>query len=560
IHELSVDDSTVTYRDGATARRDSVKLQHLSAHDARSSSLVDVDLDARANDQPVRLTGTVGAFDALAGGAPFPIDLHGEVAGLAVTARGDIGGPLQGHGYSLDLGATGPSLAGLGAMLSEDLPAAGPVRFAAVVENADRGIRFRDLSLQIRQSDASGSLIVQPGAPNWQIDAAMKSNHLDLADLRTTAAPAIASDDRHVFAADPYPLEWIGHIDAMVKWTAGQVVAGNAALTSVDTEGTIKTGRLTLASLRFGYLEGEVAAKGSLDASAATPEWQLQASARHMIAGEALKRLLGIDMISGGTADIDLNAAARGRSARDLASTVDGTATANMGGGRIKDGLMRLLLTDPVQAVSLGGNGAAELQCLTTRFDFADGVGRARSFVADTGAAAVTGRGSVNLKGETIDMRFTPSAKQVSLAALAVPVDVRGALGNPSITPDPLSATAKAAGTAAGIATGGLAGAVLGLAGADTLLDEPAGSCARASTATATSRPATPEAQPTAPSAQPATTAQQKTKKRSKRSPTDQILDGAGEVANGIGNSIGDLFGSSTSARHDSTSTQGSKD
>src|SRR5262249_53021806 len=105
IHELSVDDSTVTYRDGATGHRDSVTLQHLPAHDARSSSLVDVDLDARANDQPVRLAGTVGAFDALSGGAPFPIDLHGEVAGLAVTARGDIGGPLQGHGYSLDVSA-----------------------------------------------------------------------------------------------------------------------------------------------------------------------------------------------------------------------------------------------------------------------------------------------------------------------------------------------------------------------------------------------------------------------------------------------------------------------
>src|SRR5262249_23241432 len=155
-------------------------------------------------------------------------------------------------------------------------------------------------------------------------------------------------------------------------------------------------------------------------------------------------------------------------------------------------------------------------------------------------------------------MHFTPSAKEGSLGARAVPVDVRGALGNPSITPDPLSATAKAAGTAAGIATGGLAGAVLGLAGADTLLDEPAGSCAIASTAA--SRSATPPQQETQ-AAQPATAAQQKTKKKkSKHSTTDQILDGAGEVANGIGNSISDLFGSSTPARHDSTSTQGSKD
>src|SRR5262249_55874864 len=163
IHDLSIDDSTVTYRDGTTGHRDNLRLQHLSARDARSSSLVDVDLDARADDQPVRLTGTVGAFDALSNGLPFPVDLHGEIAGLAVTAGGDVGGPLRGHGYSPDVSAAGPSLVGLGAMLSTDLPTAGPVRATAVVESADRGIRFRDLSLQIRQSDASGSLIVRPG-------------------------------------------------------------------------------------------------------------------------------------------------------------------------------------------------------------------------------------------------------------------------------------------------------------------------------------------------------------------------------------------------------------
>jgi len=554
IHNLSIDDSTVSYRDGKSGRMETIRLQHFSAQDAALPSLIDLDAKALVNTQPVELAGTVGSLDQLNGAAPYPIDLHGDVAGLAVTAKGVFARPLEGRGYSLTVSANGSSLSALGALLATGLPAAGPFQFASAVDDSDGSLRFHDLNLHMGQSELSGDLVLHPMAPKWRIDATLTSSHVDLGDLRTAGAPAISSDP-HIFPADPLPLAWLGDVDAAIKFSADRVTSGDVVLSPVALDGEVVGGRATLTSLRLGYLGGDVAAKGTLDTSAVSPAWQLQASARHLTGGEALHRLLGIDMLSGGTADVDLNLSARGRSQRELASTLAGTTGLNMAGGHLTDGMMRLLLTDPTQAVSTGGSSTADLRCLTSRFDFADGVGRSRQFVADTGVAAISGKGNVNLRAETVDMRFTPSAKQVSLAALAVPVDVRGSLADPSVSPDPIAATTTAAGAAAGLATEGLAGAVLGLAGAGTLLaDEPVGGCAAISSAT------TAAAQPAPAVSQPAPATAQKPKKKQKKSTTTQILDGATDVVNGIGSSLNGLFDGSTPTHHNSTSSQGSKD
>jgi hypothetical protein len=205
--------------------------------------------------------------------------------------------------------------------------------------------------------------------------------------------------------------------------------------------------------------------------------------------------------------------------------------------------------------------GSAQLRCMTAIYDFTDGNGQARTFVADTGAAVVNGVGAVSLRSETIDMTFEPAAKDLSLAALAVPVHVTGPLGSPDVTPDPVRATANVAGSAAGLATGGLAGAVLGAVGVDVALDRaPIASCATLpGSIAATPQQGTESVQqpaavettpPAATQTQPATTAApaKKTKKAARKSTTDQILDGASDVVDNVGSALGDVFGGSSSS------------
>jgi uncharacterized protein involved in outer membrane biogenesis len=561
---LTIEESTLSYHDGGTGETETFALQRVTAKPSDDSALLDVDIDSVINGQPVRLAGKIGRLTLLDGSSPYPVDLAGEVAGLNTALKGAIARPLQGRGYVLTISASGPSLAGLGSMLAADLPPSGPLQLAARVDDADGAIRVHDITGMIGKTDLSGDVSVRPGEPHWLIDADLASRHLDLQDF--IAAPADGDpglNDPRLFPAKPLPYRWIGKVDIIAKLAVDELVRGDTTLQAATLDGAISAGRLTLDSLRFGYAGGQVALKGTGDVNPAVPVWTLQGSARRLAGGGTLQRLLGLSMVSGGQADADFGLAASGRSLRDIASSLDGNAGINLVDGHIDDGLLRLFLTDLTQAVT-AGNRAGQLRCMTAIFNFTDGLGRSRTFVADTGAAVVVGDGDVNLRNETIHMTFEPSAKDVSLAALAVPVHVTGSLAEPDVTPDAVAATANVAGGAAAAATAGVAGVIGLISGENLLQNAPIASC----TALPGSLAATPGQATTRPAPAPtqqATTTAKKPSKKKPQSTTDQILNQAGSVANSIGSSIrsgvDNMLGgsSSSSSSHKPTKTQPNK-
>jgi hypothetical protein len=186
-----------------------------------------------------------------------------------------------------------------------------------------------------------------------------------------------------------------------------------------------------------------------------------------------------------------------------------------MAGGAIDDNFARILLAD-LSGILRTGSGGGQLTCLAARFAAKAGVATTRGLVVDTPAASIFGTGSVDLGRETIKMRFDPSARQTSLAALAVPVDVTGSLADPSVTPDPLGV----AGTAIGAAST-VAGDVFDLLGDVAGVDNggnSGGGCAMALDASAKSKPA------------------------KKKSTGEELLDDTGDAIKDIGEGIGDLF------------------
>jgi hypothetical protein len=533
VGRLTIRDSRLTYLDGATGESEALEIRRLSAR-ARSGSRLEIDLDSIVNGQGVVLSGSVGGPGLLDGRSPYPIDVRGEVAGLQVAVTGEIAKPLQGHGFALAVTASGQSLAGLGSMIAADLPPGGPIRLTTTVDNVDGGIRLRGISAVIGQSNAAGDVTLRPGAPNWRIEAKLASSQIDLRDF-ASPGPDVdgGATDPRLFSARPLPYRWIGKIDLAATLNADRVISGDTTTTAAALEGAIAAGKLSLTRLRFGYAGGEVVLSGSLDVTPRAPAWRVQATARRLVAGEALQRLLGLDTISGGRGDVDANLAANGGSLRELAMTLGGEATLSVTDARIVDDLMKLFLTDLTRAVSLR-DGGTRLRCLTAKVAFAKGIGRSKHFVADAGAAAIVGAGNISLRDETIDMRFEPVAKDVSLAALEVPVRVSGPLADPNVTPTP-----DVVDTAAG-----LADTVLGLVGAEGVLDrDPTASCAVVPDA---AKPQTAKkSKPSATSGQQTTTTQQaqgKPKKQRRTSTTGQILDDAGDVIDNIGDSIGDLF------------------
>lgn len=544
--QLAIEESALSYRDGATGETQTVTIERLTARQDEAADSVEIDLLSTVNGQPVKLSGTLGSLQSIEEGQQVPVNLAGEVAGLATTIRGIVAQPRALSGYALDLSVTGQTLAGLAAMTASDLPPGSPVRLSGRVEDAAGGIRLHGLSGQIGNSDLAGDVSVTPGTPHWRIQTSLTSSTVDLQDFIQPRADDDAADPR-LFSARPLPYKWIGKIDLDATLAAQRVVRGGQSLTEAQLEGSIADGRLTLANGRFGYAGGTVAMKGSVDVTGAVPAWQLQASARNLRAGEFLQEALGLSLIGGGQADIEAALSANGTSARELAMTADGTVGLSVTDASINDSLMKLFLTDLEQALSFDGSGA-RLRCLTAVHAFKDGVGRSRQFVADTGAVVVVGQGGINLRDETVAMRFEPSARELSLGALPVPVDVTGRLAAPDVAPDPVGATANVASQAASAATLGAADALLDLVGATPLSDSaPLASCTALPKAVTSAKAKKTDAKaPVATQTQPET--QEATTATAPKQPKKKKASGAEQLLDDIGTGIGDFFDGGSSS------------
>jgi hypothetical protein len=123
------------------------------------------------------------------------------------------------------------------------------------------------------------------------------------------------------------------------------------------------------------------------------------------------------------------------------------------------------------------------VSCLAGRFDIADGKAKTGGVVMDTPGAAVVGTGVINLGAETIDMRVDSKSKDVSLAALAVPMRLTGPLRRPQVAPDTMGAigntTDFVTGTVNKVTLGTLA-SLTGLGASQSLGDNPCATLANA--------------------------------------------------------------------------------
>jgi hypothetical protein len=172
------------------------------------------------------------------------------------------------------------------------------------------------------------------------------------------------------------------------------------------------------------------------------------------------------------------------------------------------------MFADIFQLVTFGGSGdAAHVDCAVTDLAAVDGIANTKSMVLDTPGVTIAGSGDINLRDETLHLRFDSNSKQVNLANLAVPLNVGGTLSHPSVSPDALGAvgdTANFAARAANTATFGVLNSLTGVGGSDAT----ANPCLDAAAAGA---------------------------KAKQSSAADKIINGLGTAGEGVGQGAQDL-------------------
>jgi hypothetical protein len=515
-HKVEFVDSVFRFQDGVTAEQWQVDIATLTAATEASNQPVQVELEGALDGLAAKLGGSFTGADALSSGAELPFDLSGMIGETSVSVRGSLSQPLDHRSFNVEVAASGANLAEFGRLIREELPAWRNFEIGFKLGERDGVLAFDDVLARVGQSDAAGNLTLALDGDRPRLEGSLSANRIDLSDLDESREESDEpASDGWIFSDKPLPYRWQNKIDGALNLAAKELVKGEAVLRDVDVAATLEKGVLAFDRARAEVSGGSVELQARIDGGREIPRVALSGQARRVDAGTLLRMLDLSEILSGGSTDIDIDVSSQGKSLHEIMAGLSGTASWSQSGGRIDDTFAQILLADLSGLLRTGSTGGG-LTCLAGRFSAKAGVVSTRGLVADSPAVSILGTGTVNLGRETIDMRFDPAARQTSLAALAVPVDVTGSLADPTVTPDPLGVAETAVGAVSTI-TGDvfdILGEVVGEGGSEG----SGGACVLAMDAAAKPKP------------------------EKKKSTGEQIIEDTGDVIEDIGEGIGDLF------------------
>jgi AsmA family protein len=528
IDRMTIEDVTLLYRDGETGEQHTLAIKRFIAEDAPGAG-IRIEIKGAWNERPMELAGTIGAPRQFTEG-PLPVNLQGKLGEIALGLRGQIGDPTTFSDLSLDVTSSGPSLASLGEILGIELPNSAPYSLETRVNGGGGKFTFADVNAKVGGSDAAGNIVLDTASAVTGLTVTLASQRLDFKDLGLDdgGGTANSNSDGRLFSAEPWPLDWLKHIDSEVTWPVGTLVRGGASARDVAVALAIKDGAATLKYVKAQIEGGTIDGKGSLKPGKSSPVLALTLAANGIQSAPLLSMMGLEDVLTVGRLNMNMNVNGPATSLRGLMGGLNGKASFATGEGRVQNAFARLLLSNLFGLLTPFDGDASRISCIAGNFDIKQGIATTRGTVVETPGATVVGTGNIDLRNERIDMRVDPKSKDLNLSAIAVPVRITGPLASPNVIPDPVATVGNTVNFATGtvnVATLGIFGALTGLDGGG---DATANPCATALNSALGAKP--------------------------QKSTSEQVIEGVGgtaqdigkgavDVLQGVGDGIGDLFG-----------------
>lgn len=468
VQKVRIEDLTVTYKDGKTGQKTSLKLDNMDIQSAGPNDSLAIALAGSLNGNAIKASGELGPLDILLnGGKPYPLSLNLSAPGVAVDVAGAIAEPRKARGLNLTLKVDGQDLAATAKAAGVAIPKVPPVSLSAVLSDPEGGYSLGNLDAKIGTSDIKGQVSVKlAGVKRPTVNADLSSSLLDLDSLLPKQSgaekPAAATEKKDkVFPSDPLPLDGLKAADATFKYKAQRITTGVIPVENLNLSLALSNGRLEIKSLKADISGGKIDGKITADSSRPALGLSVNLNADKIDYGALLKDLKLTD-IATGKVDPKIDIKGNGASVAPLMAGLNGKTRIVTEGGKIESGVLNVVSSDIMAALPfVDSKGDKEIRCGVIDFDIRKGQANAKSLVFETGGLSMIGVGGLNLAEETIDLKIDPRAKKVSLMKLAmVPVNVGGTFAEPSALPDvggaAIGAVTGAVSTATDIAKGGL--------------------------------------------------------------------------------------------------------
>lgn len=454
IRSIQLDDLSISYADEF---RDLNADLVVSAEG--SSSDADHPLTAEAsgtiNDVPLSAKGSAQSLLALATAQPdLSVTLAMTLGNTSAEIEGIIGDPAALKKLDLTFSVEGEDLQAIETVSSILMPVIPPFQFEGTLLRDNDEFVLQRFDAVVGDSDLQGDVRVNPFSSPPTLHANVISTVLDLDDLAGLigASPdpdeAVTAEkaeefrqqdaDGRLLPDNPVPLTELGKlVNGEIAFRSSDIRTELFPVESIDTRIQLLPDRLKLEPMTIGVAGGMV--EGSLDSqlTADPVSSTLELRVTNVDLGKVMASA-GIDNDAFGQIGGRAKYWMSGDTVASMAASADGGMFLLMTEGQVGALLSELAGIDLVESLTLlatDRNELTEIRCAYADLHSSEGLMSIQTFVMDTDDTAFLADGTVDFKGEALDLTIEPHPKDASLLAAQTSIKVGGTLMDPSILP-----------------------------------------------------------------------------------------------------------------------------
>jgi len=401
-------------------------------------------------------------FTAVVHGGPLinvdvtkPYDFSADVhAGPThVVAKGAITHPFDLGGIETALDVSGPNLSQLYYLTGLAFPGTPPYHLSGHLSRNDAIYKISGINGTLGDTDLHGDLMVDASGKIPYLSGALTSKVLNFDDLGPLVGAPPAAKDRakalaagatqaevapmkHLLPDTPLKVDRLRQMNADVTYSAEMVKSQDFPLRQASTHVVLKDGVLTLNPMSFTFVQGKLAGLARIDASKAVPVTNIDARLTDIRLEQfvsskppAVEGLLVARAQLTGT----------GNSIQKAANTANGKFTTIIPSGEIRAAFAELAGINVLNGLGLllsDNKSDTAVRCAIAHFSVDKGTMTARDFVFDTDPVLITGKGTVALDGENMDLEIQGHPKKFRILHLHAPITIKGPVDNPRIGVD----------------------------------------------------------------------------------------------------------------------------
>jgi uncharacterized protein involved in outer membrane biogenesis len=436
IHSLSVVDAHLFIEDAQKNRQFDGTVTAQDSNGPHGAQPLRIEAKGQLNGRPVNFELLGDPLRTASRSEPYGFTLTERSSGSHVSAKGAL---KEFDLLNLDASfeASGADLRDIYYLLGVKLIDTGAYHLSGKFSRRGNTASYSDLAVTFGQSDIRGSVSIALNKGLPSIDADLISQSLRVADLGARAAgrePEPESAQPMLLSNAAPNAGALRPMTAMLRYRARRLAVGRFTLSTVAAKVTVDRGLLAVTPLSADVLDGRLTAQLKIDARKEIPAVDLDVKITGLQLGQYARKGTGPPAIEG-PLDVRAKLTGHGRSMHEAAASAEGTVTATLPSGTVRDSFAELTGIDLRGLGLLLTKNTKEvpIRCGVASFQAHDGTLTASNLLLDTEPVLIAGEGVAHLGTETLNFVLRGYPKSVRFFQLRSPILIGGTLAHPSV-------------------------------------------------------------------------------------------------------------------------------